>query len=189
MRKRIARVVSAIVVFVTVYALILPAITLEQQTAAGMPGVELGLAPTANAAGVLTGTDIVDTAVGQNRSGQRILACQVSPHVHTETCWKEVNGERILICGKADYIVHEHDDSCYAIDTTGNRILVCTLPEIKAHTHDSTCYSAVRGELVCTQQEHVYTDSCYTTVQTGTEKALVCGYGEGEMISPPVTST
>ena len=169
LRRRIARFVSAVMVFVTVYALILPAITLDQETAAGMAGVDLGEVPAVSAQG--------------------LLACHVSPHVHTEACWKEVNGERILICGKVDYIVHEHDDACYTIDAAGNRILVCTLPEIKAHTHDSTCYSDVRGELVCTQQEHVHTDSCYTAVQTGTEKVLVCGYGEGEMISPPVTRT
>ena len=91
-----------------------------------------------------------------------------------------------LVCGYADFVVHEHDSNCY--DENGN--LWCPLPEIKehthndscykqaegAHTHDDSCYTVELGRLICTKSEeeaHTHNDSCYTEYEE-----LICGKPE-----------
>ncbi len=98
---------------------------------------------------------------------QKVLACPLEVHKHTEECWDE---EGNLICGYADYVVHTHNSDCYNEDGE----LVCTLPEIKEHKHDETCYSKV---LICGMEEnpgHVHTEECYTAAQG----ELICGVEE-----------
>jgi len=44
-----------------------------------------------------------------------------------------IKGKKTLVCGQADYVIHKHDDSCYALDDKGEKVLVCELPEIEEH--------------------------------------------------------
>ena len=129
--KRILWILSSVVVFVTTYALILPAITMEPDYICGMEahahGEDCYSAPEATAVSTLICTP--------NELGL---------HEHTNDCYN-VNGE--LDCGVADFVLHRHKADCY--DTDGE--LVCTLPEIKAHIHGETCW----------QQPHIHTDLCY----------------------------
>ena len=129
--KRILWILSSVVVFVTTYALILPAITMEPDYICGMEahvhGEDCYSAPEATAVATLICTP--------NELGL---------HEHTNDCYN-VNGE--LDCGVADFVLHRHKADCY--DTDGE--LVCTLPEIKAHIHGETCW----------QQPHIHTDLCY----------------------------
>ena len=69
------------------------------------------------------------------------------------------------MCGYSDFVVHEHDGSCY--DEEGN--LWCPLPEIKAHTHDESCYA--EAEL-----GHTHTEACYTQERG----SLICTEEESE---------
>ena len=162
---RVVTCLACVVVFCTVYALILPAITLEN-----------------------TGCEIPEHVHTQEcytqvtSAEKRVPVCTAQTlniHQHTRDCY---DGEGNLICGYADFVVHHHDSACY--DGSGN--LWCPLPEIEAHTHTESCYAQPevhthtdecriqeRGELICT--EHVHTDECYReTVE------LVCGLEESE---------
>ena len=161
---------ACVVVFCTVYALILPAITLEK-TGCEIPEHIHSEACYTQVTSV-TRTEPVCTIESLNL------------HHHSDTCY---DSERNLTCGYADFVVHRHDSACY--DENGN--FWCPLPEIETHkhtescyaipetdapevhTHSDDCYAVERGELICT--EHVHADSCYT------EKAVqTCSQEESE---------
>lgn len=129
--KRVLWILSSVVVFVTTYALILPAITMEPDYICGMEahvhGEDCYSAPEATAVATLICTPD-----------------ELGLHEHTNDCYN-VNGE--LDCGIADFVLHTHTSDCF--DANGE--LVCTLPEIKAHIHGETCW----------QQPHIHTDLCY----------------------------
>ena len=164
-KKRWYRVVTGlacVVVFCTVYALILPAITMEK-----------------GACEIPEHTHS-ETCYTQVTSVQKTVpvcdAEMLNLHRHTPDCY---DGDGNLTCSYADFVVHRHDSSCY--DENGT--LWCTLPEISAHTHSDSCYAVPeaeephvhtdacyimeRDELTCT--EHVHTDDCYTETS-----ALAC---------------
>lgn len=171
-KKRWYRVVTGlacVVVFCTVYALILPAITMEKG-ACEIPEHTHSEACYTQVTSA-TRTDPVCTIESLN------------PHQHDDTCY---DSEGNLTCGYADFVVHQHDSACY--DENGNRW--CPLPEIETHehtrscyavpeadapevhTHTDDCYTVERGELICTESTepaHVHTDNCYTETS-----ALVC---------------
>lgn len=171
-KKRWYRVVTGLaclVVFCTVYALILPAITMEKG-ACEIPEHTHSEACYTQATSA-TRTEPVCTIESLNL------------HQHDDTCY---DSEGNLTCGYADFVVHQHDSACY--DENGN--LWCPLPEIETHehtgscyavpetdapevhTHTDDCYTVERGELICTESTkpaHVHTDDCYTETS-----ALVC---------------
>ncbi len=195
-RKRWNKVVSGlacIAVFCTVYALILPAITMEKE-ACQIPEHSHSEACYTQVTSV-TG---------------RVPVCsaeRLNLHQHGDTCY---DSEGKLTCGYADFVVHQHDSFCF--DENGN--LWCTLPEIKAHAHDESCYAIVEtepstevhthtddcytvecGELICTEPTepaHTHTDDCYVETVTlvctedhehdesccETVRELTCGYTE-----------
>ena len=183
-RRRIRTIIAVIVVFATTYSLVLPAITLESNSASKMAGLNLS-----------------------GQSG-RELGCHFNVHKHTDACYKEVpvydadgvqyTTKKVLSCGKADWIVHTHDENCYQ-----NGQLVCTLPERAEHIHNADCYTKQRvlscekeenpghqhtdacyeetRELACGQQEHVHSDACYASDDGNEENAerhLICGFEE-----------
>ena len=159
---------ACVVVFCTVYALILPAITLEK-----------------------TGCEIPEHIHSEACYTQITSATRTEPvctieslnlHHHGDTCY---DSEGNLTCRYADFVVHRHDLACF--DENGN--LWCPLPEIlehthsdscyaipetgEVHTHTDDCYTVERGELICT--EHVHADSCYTE-----QAVLTCSQEESE---------
>lgn len=139
--QKVVTVMAAVVVFITTYMLILPAITMEADLVCGKEEH--------------THTE----ECYQTQPEQRELTCtkeSLNIHKHTSDCY---NANGVLICGYADYVVHTHDANCN--DAEGN--LVCTLPEVKEHTHTDGCYNA-NGELICDQPEvilHEHTEKCY----------------------------
>ena len=151
-------------VFCTVYALILPAITMEKG-ACEIPEH--------------THSEACYTQVTSATRTEPVCTIEsLNLHQHDDTCY---DSEGNLTCGYADFVVHQHDSACY--DENGN--LWCPLPEIETHehtgscyavpeadapevhTHTDDCYTVERDELTCT--EHVHTDDCYTETS-----ALVC---------------
>jgi len=129
--KRFTSWVAILVVFTTTYMLILPAIAIDNGTAAAEPGLALENSP------AVTGLAQEDVPADPVYT----LACGYHVHQHEEGCYAErdildTNGnptgakEKVLICGRSDQVVHEHDASCWQ-----NGVLVCQLPENKAHTH------------------------------------------------------
>ena len=158
---RIVTTLAVVVVFVTTYMLILPAITMENKAECG-----------------ITEHKHDANCYSSHYEKEKELACttdSLGVHKHTEACY---DAEHKLICGYADFVIHEHDASCY--DKDGN--LVCTIPEHKLHQHTPECYQ-MQKQLVCTQEEsvgHTHTPECYTKQQG----ALICGkeehtHGEG----------
>lgn len=148
--RRIVTVLSCIVVFCTTYALILPAITMTQQTFCGKQ------------THVHTPEDCYEWVLicGQEQA-------EPAEHVHTDACYQE---QAILICGAAESEgAHLHTQDCF--DEAGNA--VCGLDESAGHEHTDDCYRT-GWVLVCGQEEsaeaqtpHEHTDGCY-------EDQLVC---------------
>lgn len=158
---RIVTTLAVVVVFVTTYMLILPAITMENKAECG-----------------ITEHKHDANCYSSHYEKEKELACttdSLGVHKHTEACY---DAEHKLICGYADFVIHEHDASCY--DKDGN--LVCTIPEHKLHQHTAECYQ-MQKQLVCTQEEssgHTHTPECYTKQQG----SLTCSkeehtHGEG----------
>lgn len=152
---------ASVVVFCTVYALVLPAITMEQTCA---------LAEHTHTQECYTQI----TAVSVTR-----LQCGAQAHSHTGECGSD--------CGYADYLIHTHDSSCY--DSQG--ALWCPLPQIREHIHGEGCYSVPeghshgmecftrqRGELTCQTAEgagHTHGEECRDE-----EGALICQTEESQ---------
>lgn len=195
-KKRWYRVVTGlacVVVFCTVYALILPAITMEKG-ACEIPEH--------------THSEACYTQVTSATRTEPVCTIEsLNLHQHDGTCY---DSEGNLTCGYADFVVHQHDSACY--DENGNRW--CPLPEIETHehtrscyavpeadasevhTHTDDCYTVERGELICTESTepaHAHTDDCYTETSAlvceedhehtesgyGTMRELTCGDTEG----------
>ena len=186
-KKRWYRVVTGlacVVVFCTVYALILPAITMEKG-ACEIPEH--------------THSEACYTQVTSvNRTEPVCTIESLNLHQHDDTCYDSKGN---LTCGYADFVVHRHDSACY--DENGD--LWCPLPEIETHahtescyavpeadasevhTHTDDCYTVERGELICaesTEPAHEHTDQCYEQIRT-----LICNLPaepaeEGETAEP-----
>lgn len=106
---------------------------------------------------------------------QKVLECKLEVHEHTEECYKAdpKTGEKKLVCGLADYVVHVHNDDCYGADGE----LACQLPEVENHVHEDSCYQE-KEVLICGKEEnpgHVHTEEC---------RALICGKEAAETAEP-----
>lgn len=150
-RKRWHTVVTclaAVVVFCTTYALILPAVTLEE-----------------NPCSIPEHIHSDDCYTQISTTTKKVPVCSAESlniHEHTQDCFDE-NGK--VICGQADFVIHQHDSSCY--DESGN--LWCTLPEIKSHIHDSSCYDS-KQEL----SSDISADELLTDTSADVEPTLIC---------------
>ena len=148
-KKRWYRVVTGlacVVVFCTVYALILPAITMEKG-ACEIPEH--------------THSEACYTQVTSATRIEPVCTIEsLNLHQHDDTCY---DSEGNLTCGYADFVVHQHDSACY--DENGN--LWCPLPEIETHEHTGSCYAVPETDA---PEVHTHTDDCYT-VERG---ELIC---------------
>ena len=166
------QIMACVVVFCTTYALILPAITMEQQYICGKE-------------------EHTHSAECYTGSGSTQTVCTQNVHAHVSECYGE---DGVLCCGFADVLLHSHDAFC--ADAQGN--LICAIAEAAehihgegcytstGHSHESACYETRRGELICELPEdesHAHTDGCFvmlTDVVCGQEEApiqqvLSCG--------------
>lgn len=166
---------AAVVVFITTYMLILPAITMENQAICGMAEhthtdacYEMQLVCTQEE--TPEGTD-VHVHGPECYEQQQVLTCtkqEGEGHVHSDACYG-------YACGQEESAGHTHTDACYTEVT--HRELTCTEPESASHTHGDGCYDE-EGNLVCTEAEstgHTHGDSCYTETVT---RELTCGQEE-----------
>jgi len=147
--RRIVTSLACVVVFCTVYALILPAITMKTEVFCGKE-------------------EHTHTAECFTMDQIRTLICSaehLNLHVHDEDCYNEAGD---LSCTIADYVAHIHDDSC--LDETG--VIVCPLPELIAHVHNESCYAM--PESTSEPVLHVHGDLCVQKTQGD----LVCGIEE-----------
>ena len=155
---RIVSGMVCVVVFCTVYALILPAITLEKEPVCGREE------HTHTEACYITET--VEPTTEYLCAEE--LAGSVTVHTHDESCYDR-NGD--LVCPLPEIEEHKHDKDCYR----ETEVLICGEEET-GHIHDETCYTTVRGDLCCELEEsegHAHTDACYRWTEV-----LSCGREE-----------
>lgn len=174
-RKRWQKTVSilaCLVVFCTVYALILPALTAEADTYCGKE--EHTHTEDCYKDKLICGKEEGQGAHQHTDDCYReveALVCQTPEsegHQHTEACYTE---EQVLTCtNKEEGHVHNEFDGCY----TTEKKLTCGMEEGEgAHHHTAECYEK-KKELICGQEEndgHHHTAECY-------KKELICGKEE-----------
>ena len=174
-RKRWQKTVSilaCLVVFCTVYALILPALTAEADTYCGKE--EHTHAEDCYEEKLICGKEEGEGAHHHTDDCYReveALVCQTPEsdgHQHTDACYTE---EQVLTCTNTEEgHVHSEFDGCY----TTEKKLTCGKEEGEgAHHHTAECYEKQK-ELICGQQEndgHRHTAECY-------KKELICGKEE-----------
>ena len=189
-------VLAAIVVFVTTYALILPAVTLTaahihdescytqvstiEQTVLACPvSPEDGLLVVhQHDEACFDGSGALICTLPELAAHTHTEACYETPepHTHTDACYSAMRGE--LLCTLEEGEAHTHTDGCYEMqkvlscglteDENPEPVLFCGKEEIVLHRHDETCYAS-DGTLTCTRPEvisHQHADSCFETIQT-----------------------
>lgn len=164
--QKAVSILACIVVFCTVYALILPALTAEGTPHCGIEehthtdecyenrlicGKEEG-------EGAHTHTDECYTQ-------EQTLICGLEEgegaHTHTEECYDEDGN---LICGLEENEGHQHTEKCYQTEN----ILTCDQEESEGHQHTAECYEQV---LACGKEEHVHSLACYSDPNADVEDA------------------
>lgn len=155
--KRIVSAMACVVVFCTTYALILPAITMEQPTFCGFE-------EHTHDESCYTRTDIPACTQTEDLVHTHIDSCYAPTeptsapvvHTHDDTCYTKTRGE--LICQTAEFEGHTHGDTCYTPSATPT----CGLEEAPGHTHGPEC----QGEtLICGLEEdenHTHGPECAT---------------------------
>lgn len=163
-RSQLLRILALVVVFATVYMLILPAVTMSNELECGMEAHEHD----------------ESCWIVQEVPAQPKLVCTVGQdgalvlHTHDSRCY---DGQGTLVCALPEREFHIHGAECYR----EHRELICTEPQDLGHTHTAACFAKERGELACGQEEsgggHVHTDACYRQERSD---ELICGQEEGE---------
>lgn len=188
----ILTVLASIVVFITTYALILPAVTMTashthdescytqvskiEKTVLACPVLpEDGLLVVHRHDAACYDTGTLVCPLPELAEHVHTADCYETPegHVHTDDCYSDVRGE--LVCSLDEGEEHTHTDDCYAWEAvlscgqtegeSAEPVLVCDRDEVVLHRHDAACYAA-DGTLVCTLPEvisHQHTDSCFET--------------------------
>lgn len=140
--------IAAIVVFITTYALVLPAITMESEASCGVPAHQ-------HSSDCYEEQLICDKEESDGHhhtddcyTTTRELTCELPEHKHDESCRDE---EGNLTCRLSE---HTHEDGCYE----EHKELTCTLQESDGHHHDSSCYEQV---LTCGLEAHIHSTECY----------------------------
>ena len=153
---KVVTCMAAVVIFITTYMLILPAITMEKTTNCGLEIHQHSKECYDSEQNLICGyADFVVHTHDENcydQSGK--LLCdlpEVEEHEHQASCYQE---EKKLVCGQEESEGHVHEDDCYISKKAD---LICTQEE---HTHSEDCYDE-EGNLICERVEHEHTDDCY----------------------------
>lgn len=162
---QLVQIMAFIVVFCTVYALILPAITMTKDPICG-------LEPHTHDQGCYAEQpEKMQVCVLDVADGDIVF------HEHDEICYDR---HGTLVCTLEENIPHEHKDSCYAAP-----VLICEEVEYEAHTHGEGCI--LETGPVCQIPEsagHAHGRECYgeapLTCTEGTEDMLT--YGEPQLV-------
>lgn len=157
--QKVVMSLAVMVVFVTTYMLILPALTMTEKPICGKE-------------------EHTHTEKCYKEEPVEKLLCEehLTIHKHTIKCYDK---DKNLICGKADFVLHKHTKDCY--NTEGK--LICPLKEEEGHKHTKECYDK-DGKLICKQLEsyepHKHTKDCYKDKNGKVTDTLQCGKLEVE---------
>lgn len=165
--QRVVFGAACVVVFCTVYALILPAITMEEDVFCGVEEhthlescyeqrlvctLEEGVEPHTH-----------DESCYEIQSTLTCTLPQEEGHTHTEDCYDPENPE-VLTCTLEQTPGHTHTEERYQEES----VLICTLEEgVEPHTHGEECYESV---LTCEIEEHTHSLLCYSDPDADVEK-------------------
>ena len=158
--KLVVTGLSAAAVVATMYALMLPAQTLQPKLACGLEQHVHDASCYTEVKKPICGLTEAEAVPGHKHTDECYkaeLICGLTAgegHTHTEACRNE-KGE--LICGLEESKAHTHTDDCY------KKTLVCGLQETPAaegHKHTEECYEVSRI-LSCKLTEHAHTAVCY----------------------------
>ena len=142
--------VAAVVVFITTYALILPAITLEKTAVCGIEAHQHS--DSCYEERLICGQEERDGHQHNDScySPTSKLTCEIQEHQHSaeKGCY-DADGN--LVCELRE---HAHDDSCYE----EVRTLTCDQKESKGHHHTDACFEKV---LICGKEVHTHSKKCY----------------------------
>lgn len=165
--SRTISIVAALVVFVTTYALVLPAITMERQAYCGLEAhqhtdecFERRLICT------------IPESPGHHHDDscytmRQEYSCTLEEHIHAEGCYDE---EGNLICKIPE---HTHEEGTCWQEVPE---LTCTLEESDGHQHGDSCYENV---LVCGKEVHTHSEACYENPDEFLETAAVATTQQG----------
>ena len=150
---------ACVVVFVTTYALLLPAITIEKTAACGIEEHQHDDSCFEN--NLICGLDETE---GHSHTEdcydiRSQIICKNKEHAHTGDCFDE-NGD--LTCALEE---HTHDSGCFRED----RVLSCKKTEAEPHHHTAACYEK---NLTCGKEIHTHSAACYA-VQEETDDSSV----------------
>ena len=175
---RILSVPVCFVVFITTYAMILPAITLETA-----PDTYCGIAEH------IHGDGCYETP---GTAGYREMHCTAELHgeggyiVHKHDSFCFDNGE--LICGLPEAAEHEHTEECYEIGS-----LACNKIHGVVHQHTAECIIAVPAAepqgLICTKTEHRHTAACLEQRAGGLSVSVNAAAGVSITVADKVAQT
>lgn len=158
---RVLCVLAGVVVFVTTYAMILPAITLEST-----PDVYCGMTEH------IHGDDCYEIAgIPEHKTIMCDIVSQI--HIHTDDCFGDAGMPE---CGMNDYVVHTHNSFCF--DDSGE--LICSLGECDFHVHTDECLDG-QGRYVCGKTSavvHRHTADCVASVAAVPPENLLCTLAE-----------
>lgn len=172
--KKAVQVMACAVVFVTTYALILPAITMEGNVGCTIPEHTHSEECYAK---VLPDKVLICELpeIPEHVHGDSCYAAADEGHTHGEACFAVTAKE--LICILPEAVGHTHGEGC--VDS----VLICT-DESDEHTHDDSCYETVLTCDLPQEEGHTHTDDCYILAKSlicelpereASERTLICG--------------
>lgn len=163
---------SCVVVFCTVYALILPAITAKSEVFCGHEehihtnSCYSEGEPTYKKEQVCTPGSVahVHTEICYDEKGNLVCTLEeIEPHIHTDACYEEVPVTVEAEASEEDSVEVENVESTEEV--TSKR-LICGKEELPEHVHSESCFKTteITGErkLVCGKEEHQHTLSCFS---------------------------
>lgn len=164
--QKAVSILACIVVFCTVYALILPALTAEGTPHCGIE--EHTHTDECYENRLICGKEEDEgahTHTDECYTQEQTLICGQEEgegaHTHTEECYDEDGN---LICGLEENEGHQHTEECYQTEN----ILTCDQEESEGHQHTAECYERV---LTCGKEEHTHTLACYSDPNADVEDA------------------
>ena len=138
--KKAVSILSCIVVFVTTYMLLLPAITMEKTAICGIEAHQHDESCWETETKLTCGLDEEDGHQHTDAcfTTTRKLICTLEQHTHSEQCF---NIKEQPSCALEE---HSHTDECFRED----RLLSCPLEETADHQHTEDCYQREKV-LIC----------------------------------------
>jgi len=180
LRQKIMIVLSIAVACCTLYALIMPAITLEKQT---ICKADVHTHTEECYSDVTTPEYFTMSEIHQHKEScysDGVLTCDYTYtyiHSHNEYCYNSLGA---LVCPFEEIIEHNHNESCFALHLN----MICTQEE-DYHVHNDSCFKIENGELICALEEtegHQHVEECYQIISTEIicQAEEIVGHAHGE---------